>query len=131
MMRRRHWRIGTRLALFAIAAQLAFAFGHLAGPSPLHAEGPLSLVLENLLLHSSYAAHSETEHEHDHEADGDRCNICWLLSAAGALLLPLVAMLAVLLLGQAIARPAEPSGALARHLAVAYLVRAPPVVRCR
>ena len=91
----RQTRTGGRLALFAMLMQLLFAFGHVAfgdGNLPgYHHDGKMTQLVKALLVSDQFRQDKNLQHkEHEHK-EGD-CAVCWMLGAAGALVLPVIAM---------------------------------------
>ena len=74
---RRHRRFAL-VALLAFAAQLILSFGHMHdGASPVYASAPSA----DCLLHQPCPPAQPAEHH-------DFCALCWVISAAGSLILP-------------------------------------------
>ena len=74
--------------------QLAFSFGHVDLPG-YHGDGELELVAKHLFVHSSLKlgkSHDCDEHENEHDHEHEHCPICWTLDAAGAPILPAMAL---------------------------------------
>jgi len=86
---RRHIKTGSRLALFALAIQLALSFGHFH-LEPAHAEPAVQVGLSDV-DHSSVEGTVPAEasqpqpddHDSDHRHRGANCAICAVLSLAG------------------------------------------------
>ena len=89
---------GCWLALFAMALQFSFAFGHIHIPQ-YHVDGKMLLAVEAMLAkvpshHAGCQNHSSHDHpvhqENDDQEETDS-DICWTLNAASTLVLPVIA----------------------------------------
>lgn len=89
---RRHIKTGSRLALFALAIQLALSFGHFHF-EPAHAGPAVQIGLSDVDLSSvdgvvaPEASQQPSDHHDSDRHPGANCAACVLLSLAGNLLL--------------------------------------------
>jgi hypothetical protein len=89
---RRHIKTGSRLALFALAIQLALSFGHFhfdtahAGPAVQIGLSDVDLSSVDGVLPAETSQQPSDHHDHDPHPSAD-CAACVLLSLAGNLLL--------------------------------------------
>ena len=128
---RKHVKLGSRLALFALALQFALAFGH----SHAFAAQAATASIVTLDVHARGASDlrdtdatspASPAGQHDDQQPADACAICAVMALAGA---ALVAPPPVLLLPQALALLDPATEAEFLHLksiGAAFQPRAPP-----
>jgi len=126
-------RIGSKLALFALAIQFVLSFGHFHGSALAPADaGQPGLHAAAHIMASPMAVRLETanpkraDHEHDGQPTGD-CAICAVMALANAMV---VATPPYLLAPQAAAfgyGPADADFTDPNPVRVAFQPRAPPI----
>jgi hypothetical protein len=127
---------GSRLALFALAVQFAFAFGHFHGvaqAAPAIQSGPapsVSSFADRLSATDTISQSAQQQPASNHDSDqqsNDACAICAVIALANTVLF---ATPPLLLLPQAIEFPYLTTDAEFVHLnfaGVAFQPRAPPI----
>ena len=99
----RHGKAGVRLALFAMMTHLVISFGHIDLPGH-HGEGVVAQHAQSLLALHDY--HPD-DHEKKHSHFDDDCATCWLVSAAGGFVLPMVSVVGLLICAPLIHSPVK------------------------
>ena len=115
-------RGGCWLALFAMALQLSFAFGHIH-KSQHHVDGKLLLAVK-LMFAQAYPRHSR--HDENNDQKEKNSQICRTLNAAGSLVLPVTASVSGPFLHVETHRFFNNRANVSAIVFLPYQVRAPP-----
>jgi hypothetical protein len=117
--------LGARLALIALATNLALSFGHFHDKRGVGHTPILSLIKAILSPHRGSVPHRH--HHHQKAPDNDECPICMAATALGNAPIAAPPSLPLQVVAIAIEREAEPVRILIARPAAAFQSRGPPI----